>query len=112
MFGPGSRAEVQIAGHGPGLPAGVVINGSIDRLVVRDDEILVLDFKTNRPPPRTVDKVARSYLVQMAAYRSLISATWPGRPVRAALLWTDVPALMELPGPLLDSVLRSLHEAR
>lgn len=110
VFGPGSRAEVQIAGHGPGLPSGVLINGSIDRLVVGDDEVLVLDFKTNRPPPRTVETVARSYLVQMAAYRALITATWPGRRVRTALLWTDVPALMELPDALLDSVLRSLQD--
>lgn len=110
VFGPGSRAEVRIAGHGPGLPVGVIINGTIDRLVVTDREVLVLDFKTNRPPPRTVDQVARTYLIQMAAYRALLQATWPGRTVRAALLWTDVPSLMELPDALMDLVLSSLAQ--
>ena len=27
------------------------VNGRIDRLAVTDDEVLILDFKTNRPPP-------------------------------------------------------------
>jgi ATP-dependent helicase/nuclease subunit A len=80
--------------------------------VVTESQVLVLDFKTNRPPPKTVDQVARSYLVQMAAYRALLQATWPGREVQAALLWTDVPSLMTLPGDLLDKTLQSLQKAR
>ncbi|TRO96351.1 double-strand break repair helicase AddA [Glycocaulis profundi] len=105
IFGPGSRAEVAVAGRAPGLPEGVSVNGQIDRLAVSAEEVLIVDFKTNRPPPKTAEAVPLVYLGQMAAYRALLSALHPGRPVRCALLWTDGPRLMELPGEMLDAAL-------
>ncbi len=108
LFGPGSRAEAAIVGRGPGLPEDMVVNGSVDRLVVTETEVLVLDFKTNRPPPLHVEDVAPVYLNQMAAYRALLQANWPDKHVRCALLWTDGPRLMELPEPILDQALRDI----
>ncbi len=108
LFGPGSRAEATIVGRGPGLPEDLVVNGSVDRLVVTPTEVLVLDFKTNRPPPRTVETVAQVYLNQMAAYRALLLGNWPTKKVRCALLWTDGPHLMELPDQILDDALREI----
>lgn len=106
LFGPGSRAEASIVGRGPGLPEDMVVNGSVDRLVVTESEVMVLDFKTNRPPPQTLDGVAQVYLNQMAAYRALLLGNWPDKKVRCALLWTDGPRLMELPDQILDDALR------
>ena len=108
LFGPGSRAEATIVGRGPGLPDDMVVNGSVDRLVVTPTEVLVLDFKTNRPPPQTVEGVAQVYLNQMAAYRALLLGNWPSKKVRCALLWTDGPRLMELPDQILDDALRAI----
>jgi ATP-dependent helicase/nuclease subunit A len=108
LFGPGSRAEAAIVGTGPGLPDDMVVNGSVDRLVVTDSEVLVLDFKTNRPPPLQVEDVAQVYLNQMAAYRALLQANWPDKHVRCALLWTDGPRLMELPDAALDQALNQI----
>jgi ATP-dependent helicase/nuclease subunit A len=108
LFGDGSRAEAAIVGRGPGLPDDMVVNGSVDRLVVTNTEVLVLDFKTNRPPPLNVEEVAQVYLNQMAAYRALLQANWPGKHVRCALLWTDGPRLMELPDAILDQALREI----
>ena len=80
----------------------MVLSGRIDRLLVRDDEILVVDFKTNRPPPHRAEDVPGAYLRQMAAYRVLLADIYPGRSVRCALLWTDGPNLMVLPEQLLS----------
>jgi ATP-dependent helicase/nuclease subunit A len=107
IFGPGSRAEAAIVGRGKGLPEDMVVNGNVDRLVVTESEILVLDFKTNRPPPLQVEDVAPVYLNQMAAYRALLQGAWPDKQVRCALLWTDGPRLMEIPDAILD---QALHE--
>jgi ATP-dependent helicase/nuclease subunit A len=74
-------------------------------LVVTDHEVLIVDYKTNRPPPTQVEDVPRAYLAQMAAYRALLQGLHPNKPVRCALLWTDAPRLMELPGDRLDAVL-------
>ena len=102
LFGSGSRAEVRVAGEIAGTHGTMVLSGQIDRLVVTDDEVLVLDYKTNRPPPAIEDEVAEIYLRQMAAYRAVLCRIYPGRTVGCALLWTDGPRLMPLSSRLLD----------
>ena len=99
VFGPGSRAEVSVAGSA----GGVVISGQIDRLVVTDHEILIVDFKTHRPAPTDDSDVPSIYLRQMAAYRGAIQQIYPGKPVRCALLWTDGPRLMPLADQAMDA---------
>ncbi len=111
LFGPGSRAEVALSGRAPGLPEGVTVNGQIDRLVITDHEVLIVDYKTNRPPPTDVADVAPAYVAQMAAYRALLQALHPDRPVRCALLWTDAPRLMELPAELMETTLQRARKS-
>ena len=101
LFGPGSLAEAPIVGE---LADGVVISGQIDRLLVTPSEVLIVDFKTNRPAPRTPAETAQPYLRQMAAYRAALGKIYPGKSIRCALLWTEEPRLMELPEKLLDSL--------
>ncbi|WP_137125918.1 double-strand break repair helicase AddA [Roseomonas sp. HF4] len=97
-LGPGSLAEAPLAGRlGERL-----IAGQVDRLLVAPDRVLVLDYKTNRPPPAEVAQVAPIYLRQMAAYRALLRAAFPGRPVDCALVWTYGARVMALPDALLD----------
>ena len=111
LFGPGSRAEVSVSGHASALPQGLVINGQIDRLVITDHEVLIIDYKTNRPPPTKVEDVSPTYIAQMAAYRALLQDIQSGKPVRCALLWTDGPRLMEIPSQAMDDVLNQAPKA-
>ena len=98
LFGPGSAAEVPVTG----LVGTAAISGQIDRLAVTQAEVIIVDYKTNRPPPTRAQDVPALYLKQMAAYRGLLRRIYPDRPVRCALLWTDGPSLMDLPDGLLD----------
>ncbi len=70
--------------------------------MIRQDDILVIDYKTNRPPPLKAENVAEVYLRQMAAYRAVLRQIWPERQVHCALLWTDGPRIMALDDSLLD----------
>jgi ATP-dependent helicase/nuclease subunit A len=84
------------------------LSGQVDRLVVTPTEVLIADYKTNRPAPRSLAEVQSrygSYVGQLALYRTVLMRLYPNRPVRAALLWTDTPDLMEIPPELLDSAL-------
>jgi len=101
VFGPGSRAEVPVTGR----LAERLVAGQIDRLVALPDRVLIVDFKTNRPPPADLASVDPSYLLQLALYRGLVATLYPDRPVEAALLWTDIAKLMPIPGDLLDATL-------
>jgi ATP-dependent helicase/nuclease subunit A len=99
LFGPGSRAEVPVAG----VVGGTAISGRIDRLVVDGDSVKILDFKTNRPPPARAEDVPVLYLRQMAAYRALIEKIHEKQTVDCYLVWTDGPRLMPLDAQVLDA---------
>jgi ATP-dependent helicase/nuclease subunit A len=105
LFGAQSRAEVPIVAllpnprsKGPPLK----LSGQIDRLIDLGNEVLIVDYKTNRPPPLQVERVAPAYLFQLAAYRLALSGIYPGRAIKAALLWTEGPRIMQVPSELLD----------
>jgi len=105
-WGAGSHAEVALAGAAPGLPP---ISGRVDRLVVTPHRVLVVDFKTNRPPPERIEDADPAYLDQMAVYAAVLRAVYPDRPVEAALLWTDGPRLMPLPEAVVEARLARLR---
>ena len=97
-FGPASLAEAPVAGR----IGGQLLVGQVDRLCVSDTRVLVIDYKTNRPPPGAAGDVSAGYLRQMAAYRALLRLAFPGRVVQCALLWTYSARLMPLEDALLD----------
>ena len=98
LFAPGSQAEVAVAGQ----LGDYTVAGQIDRLVVTESAVLIVDYKTNRPPPRTAAGTPVLYLRQMATYRALLRQIFPEKQVVCALLWTDGPRLMRLDADLLD----------
>ena len=92
LFGPDSLGEAPLAAT---LPDGRVIAGTVDRLLVEDSRVSVVDFKTGRVP-EAADRIPASHLAQMAAYSEALGVIFPGRAVRAALLYTSGPKLIEL----------------
>ena len=108
VFGPGSRAEVALAGAAERLPAGLAISGRVDRLLVEAGRVLVVDFKTNRPAPDRIEDADHAYVTQMALYWALLAEIYPGRVIEAGLVWTDGPKLMPVPEPLLRQALGRL----
>jgi ATP-dependent helicase/nuclease subunit A len=104
LFGPQSRSEAPIAG----LIGNQAVSGQVDRLVVTETDVLVIDFKTNRPPPTSPDAVPWIYRRQMAVYREILRQIYPQKDVRCALLWTDGPNLMALPAEALGEAIRTV----
>ncbi|MDY8108328.1 double-strand break repair helicase AddA [Fulvimarina sp. 2208YS6-2-32] len=109
LFSPTSRAEVAIAGTVRIGATDFAVNGTIDRLAVGAHEVLIVDYKTNRPPPRTLETVPREYIRQLAIYRALVAPLFPDRPVRAALLFTEGPHILSLDDAMMDAALRILE---
>jgi len=107
-FAPGSRAEVAIHASRPDLGLKAPIVGRLDRLAVSDKEVLILDFKTNRPPPKSEDQVPASYLDQMALYRAAAERIFPGKRIVCGLLFTDGPRLLQLSDVVLDARLAGI----
>jgi ATP-dependent helicase/nuclease subunit A len=92
LFGPDSHAEVPLVG----LIGGYALSAQIDRLVVTEDRVLIVDYKTLRTPPTAEDEVAPLYLRQLAIYQAALARIYPRREIRCALLWTEGPRLMPI----------------
>jgi ATP-dependent helicase/nuclease subunit A len=106
LFAAGGRAEVPIVGRLVGAAGTAIrVSGQIDRLVVTREAVLIADYKTNRDPPRSPDAAPAAYVEQLALYRAVLGKIYPDRPVRAALLWTEIPDLMEIPAAAMDEAL-------
>jgi ATP-dependent helicase/nuclease subunit A len=109
LFLPGSRAEVPIVGRLKG--GAFAVSGQVDRLAVTDDAVLIADYKTNRPAPKRFEDVPPAYIRQLALYRAVLAQLYPDKTIRAALLWTDVPDLMEIPASAMDRELAAVTSA-
>jgi ATP-dependent helicase/nuclease subunit A len=108
-FAPGSRAEVdllaELTGHGLN---GARIHGRIDRLAVTDSQVLIVDFKTNRPPPAHESQVPEVYLAQMALYREAAKKLFSDRRVVCGLVFTDGPKLLQLSDVVLEAQIAAI----
>ncbi len=93
LFSADTLAEAPIAAT---LANGMVVSGTVDRLLIKTDRIRVVDFKTGRRAPRGLDDVPEYHLKQMAAYAEALGVIFPGRSVEAALLYTAGPRLIVL----------------
>lgn len=92
IFSPHALAEAPIAA----VVEGQVVAGTVDRLLVTDDIVTIVDFKTGRRVPSGLAAVPEHHLDQMGAYAAALAAIFPGRAIEAALLYTAGPALIPL----------------
>jgi len=98
LFGPDALAEAPIAAV---IDDGIVVSGTVDRLLVLPDRVRVVDFKTGRRAPASLQAIPPYHLRQMAAYAAALGKIFPDRPVEAALLYTAAPIMFTLPNNLL-----------
>ncbi len=92
VFESGSLAEVAVT-----APWGDQrFHGAIDRLVVSDDRILAVDFKSNRTVPATSDTIPEGILRQMGAYLHILQSLYADRTIDLCILWTQTGQLMPL----------------
>ena len=100
IFAADGLAEAPIAAV---LDDGTVVAGTVDRLIVRPDRVLFVDFKTARRAPADLSRIPDHHLLQMAAYAAALARIFPDRVVEAALLYTSGPILLPLPAALLET---------
>ena len=107
LFGPDSRAEVPFLADLQinGKPARVA--GRLDRLVVTDDQVLAVDFKSDANPPPTPEAVTPGYLTQLGLYQIVGKNLFPESTISAAIFWTATESLMILPDDLLTGAMET-----
>ncbi|MEO9167554.1 MAG: double-strand break repair helicase AddA [Aestuariivirga sp.] len=101
-FGPDSRAEEEI--WGTLEQTGQRVAGRLDRLAVRPEGLWLLDYKTGTA-------ASPDHLKQMAGYAALLKQAFPGRPITAALFFTQTASLQQLSEAELTAALRESDAA-
>ncbi len=98
--------EVELTGALPAL-GGLQVHGTIDRLMIADDLVLAVDYKSNAIVPNSPKDVPEGILRQMGCYAALLGDLYPDRRIETAILWTATASLMPLPPDIVRSALQS-----
>ncbi|WP_062762443.1 double-strand break repair helicase AddA [Falsirhodobacter sp. alg1] len=102
LFVSDALAEVAVTADLYGTP----LYGILDRVVINEDHVLAVDFKSNAVVPPSADRVPEGLLRQMGAYAHALAQIWPQKRIETAILWTRTGVLMPLPAKLTSAALK------
>lgn len=83
FFGKNSRAEVPIFAEKQGKR----FDGIIDRLIASENEVTVIDYKTNSIVP---ENVPEHYAEQLRIYAWALADVFPEKRIKAGIIWTSL----------------------
>lgn len=106
FFGANGRAELPFMLNARRGGKDIVLTGRIDRLVIDETGVVVIDYKSDASVPAGPGEVPGNYLTQLGLYALVAGQLFPGRTVRAAILWTGLESLMFLPSGTLAAATR------
>ncbi|MEB2845257.1 double-strand break repair helicase AddA [Rhizobiales bacterium RZME27] len=108
-FSDHAQAEVSIMGTLKLDGRDYAVSGRIDRLVANDTRVMIMDYKTDRRPPKSEEQTSFSHRAQLAIYREILRPLYPGRAIDCVLVYTESGHAIRLSDDLLS---RSLLELR
>ncbi len=82
LFSEEIKCEVPIIGE----VNNQIINARIDLLVITENSILIIDYKTDKVVP---DVISLEYLQQLKIYKKLMKDLYPNHQVGSAILWLE-----------------------
>ena len=92
IFDPDAMAEVSVHGK----LGDHAIMGTIDRLILNEDAVIIIDFKTNLAVPKSAEHCPEGLLRQMGAYASILQQIYPDYEINTGILWTATGQYMSL----------------
>ena len=101
LFGADSLTEVAVTAPLQGR----TLTGSIDRLIIGPDRILVIDYKSNAIVPDRPDQIPEGILRQLGAYAHMLAKIYPDRRIETAILWTKALRLMPVDPEIVSAAL-------
>ncbi|MDX3928448.1 MAG: double-strand break repair helicase AddA [Shinella sp.] len=108
VFSEEARAEVSIMGTLRLGRTDYAVSGRVDRMIVSQDAVEIVDFKTNRTPPTLAGEIPFDHRAQLAIYRAILQPLYPGKDIRSALIYTEAPATFWLDRSMLEASLAEL----
>ncbi|MBN9344113.1 MAG: double-strand break repair helicase AddA [Caedibacter sp. 38-128] len=92
LFTAATYAEVPFVGHYKGKQ----VIGRIDRVVVQDQVVYVIVYKTDAVTSQSIGEISDEDRKKIDIYKRVIQNIFPGKGTRACLLWTETHQLIEI----------------
>jgi len=74
-----------------------LIYGIIDRLIVKEDQVIIVDYKTHQHADKNnLEEISQEYLQQMSYYENGIKPLWPDKKISSYLLFTECSELFAI----------------
>jgi ATP-dependent helicase/nuclease subunit A len=70
--------------------------GRMDLLAISDKEAVIIDYKTDKDPPKSSEDVSEKYKEQLNNYVNFIKRTHPNHKISAKILWFENLSLMDV----------------
>ena len=75
--------------------------------MVQPGFVRIVDFKSDANPAPTAAQINPAYVTQLGLYALVATQLFPGHRVEAAILWTSLEKLVDLPRDVLAEATRS-----
>jgi ATP-dependent helicase/nuclease subunit A len=82
FFNSNSLAEVPIYGKVDDF----IVSGQIDRLVINNDKIIIIDYKNTNSIPT---KISNNYIEQLNFYKKIIKKIYTDKAIESYIIWTN-----------------------
>ncbi len=90
----------------------IPISGQVDRLAITADSVLIADYKTDSVVAQSAAEAPKSYIRQLALYAAVLARIYPEKTIRAALIFTGGPTLVEDSEPAMAAALAEIVKER
>ncbi|MEM8790591.1 MAG: double-strand break repair helicase AddA [Pseudomonadota bacterium] len=101
IFADGTLGEVEVS-FATELSGAFPMLGRIDRLVIGEQSVTIVDFKSDAAAPVSEEEIPEAYLAQLGAYRAALNEIYPDKEIVAGLLFTRTRQLIRPKPEALD----------
>ncbi len=89
LFGKNSRAEMPFLFDAKKNNNQIKIAGRFDRIIIEENKVLLIDFKSDNNPPTLEQDINEQYLTQMGLYYLAGEKLFPDKKIEIAIFWTS-----------------------
>jgi ATP-dependent helicase/nuclease subunit A len=84
IFSENSMVEVPVMGEVDGK----MLSGKIDRMIITDEKVIIVDYKTNRKIADVNSQTHNKYRRQLLSYKQLMQKIYPQKAIETIILWS------------------------
>jgi len=63
--------------------------GRIDLLVIKEDQITIIDYKSDFKPATNIESIPEAYLKQLTLYNKAVAEIYPNKFINCSILWLE-----------------------